>query len=45
MYDALVNIIGTVPTGSEPLIYVICALILIQLMFSLLRLLTSLFGK
>lgn len=41
LYEALVNLIGDVPVGFEPLVYIACVLVLIWLLSSVFSILWS----
>lgn len=44
LYEAVVNLIGEVPVGFEPLVYVGCILVLLWLLTSVFSILWSLLG-
>lgn len=44
LYEAVVNLIGAVPVGFEPLVYVGCILVLLWLLTSVFSILWSLLG-
>lgn len=44
LYEAVVSLIGEVPVGYEPLIYVLCALILLWLLSSTFSILYAVLG-
>ncbi len=44
LYEAVVNLLGPVPTGYEPLLYVACVLVLLWLLSSVFSILWSVIG-
>lgn len=45
MLEAIVDLIGEVPAGYEPLAWVVCAAVVFMFLSSLLHFLSSLFGR
>lgn len=44
LYEAVVNLLGPVPAGYEPLLYVACVLVLLWLLSSVFSILWSVIG-
>ena len=44
LYEEVVNLLGPVPTGYEPLLYVACVLVLLWLLSSVFSILWSVIG-
>lgn len=44
LYEAVVNLIGPVPVGYEPLLYVACVLVLLWLLSSVFSILYAVLG-
>lgn len=44
LYEAVVNLIGPVPVGFEPLLYVACVLVLLWLLSSVFSILYAVLG-